>query len=53
MMRIQQSAPPTSNDGPFLRIYRNPFYWSMCKGLAVFVGSVFLVRAICDEWDST
>ncbi|VDP12799.1 unnamed protein product [Onchocerca flexuosa] len=25
---------------------------SMCKGLVVFVGGVFFVRAISDEWDS-
>lgn len=28
------------------------FYRSMCKGLVVFVGGVFFVRAVSDEWDS-
>uniref|UniRef100_A0A8R1Y1Q3 Uncharacterized protein n=1 Tax=Onchocerca volvulus TaxID=6282 RepID=A0A8R1Y1Q3_ONCVO len=51
MIRIQ-AAPPSPDGGTFSWIYHNPFYWSMCKGLVVFVGGVFFVRAVSDEWDS-
>ncbi|VIO86851.1 Uncharacterized protein BM_BM14717 [Brugia malayi] len=49
MIRIQ--AAPSPHGGSLSWIYHNPFYWNMCKSLVVFIGGIFLVRTVSDEWD--